>query len=77
MAYLRYGVGTVKRPAQVIYDRADALVAALGALPHVSAAFHEDAGSAVHGRNWNGTAVDEQIEGRFTCVEYGGFRLIA
>jgi hypothetical protein len=69
LAYLKYGVGTVKRPTQAIYDRADALVAALGALPHVSSVFHENVGCGTHGRNWDGTGADEQIEGTFTCVE--------
>jgi hypothetical protein len=69
IAYLKHGVAAVKRPTQSIYDRADALVAALGALPHISHAFHETAHCGMHGRNWNGTADDEQIEGTFLCVE--------
>jgi hypothetical protein len=69
LAYLKYGVGLVKRPTQAIYDRADALVAALGALPHASSEFHENGGCGMHGRNWDGTSADEQIEGTFTCVE--------
>lgn len=67
--YLKHGVAAVKRPTQSMYDRADALVAALGALPHVSHAFHETAHCGMHGRNWNGTADDEQVEGTFLCVE--------
>ena len=69
LAYLKHGVAAVKRPSHALYDRADALVAALGALPHVSPAFQEDTGRGIHGRNWSGTAADEQIEGTFACVE--------
>jgi hypothetical protein len=69
MAYLKHGVAAVKRPTQSIYDRADALVAALGALPHVSLPFREAAHCGMHGKNWNGTADDERIEGTFLCVE--------
>jgi hypothetical protein len=69
IAYLRHGVAAVKRPTQSIFDHADALVAALGALPHISGAFHEAAHCGMHGKNWNGTADDEQIEGTFLCVE--------
>jgi hypothetical protein len=69
IAYLNHGVAAVKRPTHSIYDRADALVAALGALPHISHAFHEGAHCGMHGKNWDGTADDERIEGTFVCVE--------
>ena len=69
IAYLKYGVAAVKRATQSVYDRADALVAALGALPHVSSKFHETAHCGQHGKNWSGTTIDEQIEGTFVCVE--------
>jgi hypothetical protein len=67
--YLKHGVIEVKRRAQSIYDRADALVAALGALPHASHAFQESAHCGMHGKNWTGKPGDEQIEGTFVCVE--------
>jgi hypothetical protein len=69
IAYLKHGVAAIKRPTQPIYERVDALVAAMGALPHVSHAFHEAAHSGMHGKHWEGTAADEQIEGTFVCVE--------
>jgi hypothetical protein len=69
LAYLKHGVAAVKRPTQSIYDRADALVAALGALPHVSHAFDEAPHCGMHGKNWEGIADDEQVEGTLVCVE--------
>ena len=69
IAYLNDGVAAVKRPTQSVYDRADALVAALGALPHVSSSFREAAHCGQHGKNWLGTTLDERIEGTFVCVE--------
>jgi len=62
IAYPKHGVAAVKRPNQSTYDRADALVAALGALPHVSNSFREAARCGMHGKNWNGAAEDAQIE---------------
>ena len=41
LRYLKQGVEGVKRPGDALYDRADALVAALGALPHVAQGFRE------------------------------------
>jgi hypothetical protein len=69
IAYLKHGVAAVKRPTQSIYDRADALVAALGALPYVSHAFEKSPYCGMHGKNWDGTADDERIEGTFLCVQ--------
>lgn len=68
MTYLNQGVAAVKRPAQSMFDRADAAVATLGALPHVSHSYQETAQCGMHGKNWKGTASDEQIEGTFVCI---------
>jgi hypothetical protein len=67
--YLKYGVRAVKRPGDALYDRADALVAALGALPYVAQGFREVPIWAVRGSRWNGAPGDEQLEGSFMCVE--------
>jgi hypothetical protein len=41
MRYLAHGVAATKIPRSAVYDRAEALVAALGALPHVLSGFRE------------------------------------
>jgi hypothetical protein len=70
LQYLKHGVKEVKRPRDPLFDRADALVAALGALPHVTEGFREAPyWSAEHGRRWNGPPGAEQVEGAFVCVE--------
>jgi hypothetical protein len=66
--YLKQGVKEVKRPGKSLYDRADALVAALGALPHVTQGFRETPNWPTSGSRWNGTPGDEQLEGSFVCV---------
>ena len=66
--YLRLGVKAVKRPGQPLYDRADALVAALGALPHVSDGFREVPNWATDQSRWTAAAGDDQVEGTFICV---------
>jgi hypothetical protein len=69
LQYLAHGVKGVKRPRDPLYDRADALVAALGALPHVAPGFREVPSWATSSSRWNAAAGDEQIEGTFVCVE--------
>jgi hypothetical protein len=69
LRYLRHGVREVKRPRDPLYDRADALVAALGALPHVADGFRENTNRGTHPSRWNGASGAEQIEGSFVCVE--------
>ena len=69
LEYLRYGVKGVKRPGSGLYDRADAFVAALGALPHVVQGFREMPNWATSGNTWNGAPGDEQLEGSFICFE--------
>jgi hypothetical protein len=69
LRYLKHGVKGVKRPGDSLYDRADALVAALGALPHVAPGFREVLNWGAKGSRWNGAASDEQLEGSFWCVE--------
>ncbi len=69
LQYLKHGVKEVKRPRDPLYDRADALVAALGALPHVAQGFREVANWAASASRWSGAPGDERIEGTFTCVE--------
>jgi hypothetical protein len=59
----------VRRPSDALYNRADALVAALGALPYVAQGFREVPIWAVRGSRWNGVPGDEQLEGLFMCVE--------
>ena len=68
LQYLRLGVKAVKRPGQPLYDRADALVAALGALPHVAEGFREVPNWTTDQSRWYAAAGDEQVEGTFTCV---------
>ena len=69
LRYLTHGVKGIKRPRDPLYDRADALVAALGALPHVALGFREVPSWATSSSRWNAAAGDEQIEGTFVCVE--------
>jgi hypothetical protein len=57
-----------KTPGQALYDRADALVAALGALPHVADDFHEVPNWAADQNRWTAAAGDEQVEESFTSV---------
>jgi len=68
LRYLKHGVKGVKRPGDALYDRADALVAALGALPHVAPGFREVMNWGAEGSRWSGAAGDEQLEGSFWCV---------
>jgi hypothetical protein len=65
LQYLKWGVRQVKRPADALYDRADALVAGLGALPHVAEEFREVLGCLPSGGRWSGIPGDEQREGSF------------
>ena len=69
LRYLRHGVKGVKRPGDALYDRADSLVAALGALPHVAPGFQEVLNWGAEGSRWKGAADEEQVEGSFMCVE--------
>lgn len=69
LQYLKCGVKEVKRPGDALYDRADALVAALGALPHVGLGFRELPIWGTRGNRWSGAPDDEQLEGSFMCVE--------
>ncbi len=68
LRYLKHGVKGVKRPGDSLYDRADALVAALGALPHVAPGFREVLNWGAEGSRWNGAVGDDQLEGSFVCV---------
>jgi hypothetical protein len=68
LTYLKYGVKGVKRAGDALYDRTDALVAALGALPHVTADFRERLNWGPQGSRWSGWPGHEHIEGSFTCV---------
>lgn len=67
--YLKDGVNAVKRAGDSLYDRADALVAALGALPHVRPDFQEVVLWPSPGCRWSGEPGTEHIEGTFVCVE--------
>ena len=67
--YLKYGVKGVKRAGDALYDRTDALVAALGALPHVAQNFRERPNWGPQGSRWSGSPGHEQIEGAFVSVE--------
>jgi hypothetical protein len=69
LRYLKHGVKGVKRPGDALYDRADSLVAALGALPHVAPGFREVPIWGAQCGRWNGAPGDEQLEGSFWCVE--------
>jgi hypothetical protein len=69
LQYLQDGVKGVKRPGDSLYDRADALVAALGALPHVAQGFRELLNWPATGSRWTAAPGDEQLEGSFMCVE--------
>ncbi len=69
LRYLKHGVKGVKRPGDALYDRADALVAALGALPHIKQGFRELPNWAAHSSRWSAAPGDEQVEGSFMCVE--------
>lgn len=69
LQYLKQGVKGVKRPGDALFDRADSLVAALGALPHVAPGFQEVLNWGTEGSRWNGAPGDERIEGSFVCVE--------
>jgi len=69
LRYLKWGVREVKLPGDALYDRADALVAALGALPHVARGFREVPRWPSRCSRWSGAQGDEQSEGSFVCVE--------
>jgi hypothetical protein len=69
LRYLESGVQEVKRPGDALYDRADAPVAALGALPHVGQGFRELPIWGPRGSRWSAAPDDERIEGTFMCVE--------
>ena len=69
LEYLGRGVKGVKCPGHALYDRADALVAALGGLPHVDRSFRELPPWAAPEGRWIGNSGDERIEGLFTCVK--------
>jgi hypothetical protein len=68
LQYLAHGVQAVKRPGQALFDRADALVAALGALPHVTGGFREVPNWPDKRHSWTGSPGDDEIEGSFVCV---------
>jgi hypothetical protein len=69
LQYLKLGVKAVKRARDPLYDRTDALVAALGALPHVARGFREVPNWVLPSSRWSAAAGDEQIEGTFMCVQ--------
>lgn len=67
--YLERGVSAVKTRA-ALYDRADALVAGLLALPQVMPkTFRETEREPLPGRKWRGADVDLEREGRIAVVE--------
>jgi hypothetical protein len=67
-AYLHHGVRAVKVPRNPLYDRADALVAALSALPHAAPGFLEDQTWPSGGR-WSSQVKDAaEIEGAIAVV---------
>jgi hypothetical protein len=69
-AYLKGGVGSVKQARKPLYDRADALVAALSSLPFAVSGFAESSQwPAIPNAKWSGRgAQDHQIEGAITLV---------
>jgi hypothetical protein len=70
-AYLDSGVQAVKQPGQALFDRADALIAALSSLPHTRHDFREtmswpQAGSV----RWRAGFADAHlVEGAITLPE--------
>ncbi len=66
--YLERGVKAVKQPRKPLYDQADALVAALGALPHVAEGFRELPNWPAASDRWQADPGDEDLEGTFICV---------
>jgi hypothetical protein len=65
LAYLEHGVRRVKSKGK-LYDKADSLVAAFGALPHVAQGFLELPWRG--GGRWEGSDHDQLVEGSFTLV---------
>lgn len=68
LSYLQHGVKGIKRPRDPLFDQADALVAALGALPHAADGFRETASWPSGGSRWKADPGAEAVEGTFTCV---------
>ena len=61
-AYLESGVQAVKEPGQSLFDRADALVAALSALPYARPSFHESTGWPATGSGrWRPAVADAHL----------------
>lgn len=69
LAYLNHGVAKVKK-SKGVFDRADALVAALSALPYVYPVIFKEVERkrSLHAK-WSGTAEDEIAEGRIAVIE--------
>lgn len=68
LSYLQRGVKGVKRPRDPLYDQADALVAALGALPHTAQGFREVPNWPAGSGRWKADPGAHKLEGTFTCV---------
>ena len=69
LSYLQNGVAAVKC-AKPLYDRADALVAALSSLPHALPNQFQESEPLPHKRvRWNGMNGDELLEGRIAVTE--------
>lgn len=63
--YLQDGVRAVKQPRNSLYDRADALVAALTCLPHVHEDFREVEGWPHDSTRWSAAPAEGLVEGLF------------
>jgi hypothetical protein len=63
--YLQDGVRAVKQPWNSLYDRADALLAALTCLPHVHEGFREVEGWPHDSTRWSAAPAEGRVEGTF------------